>query len=67
MQTKPGKDWETRILELLPEGVSGKKGHAVKYNMKEGKDVKLELETLEDEWSTGDSSSTTKETSKDES
>ena len=60
------QDWEKGTLVLKPQGKGDRPGQVILYNMKEGKQESLELETSEDELSEEDSSSTV-EGSSDES
>ncbi|MCO5563509.1 hypothetical protein L7F22_017153 [Adiantum nelumboides] len=53
------QDWKSRTLLLKPPRKEGKSIQTIVYNVKEGRKESSELETLEDEWSTEDSSSTT--------
>ena len=55
------QDWEKGILVLKPRQKDGKTGKPIVYNMKEGKLQRLGMETIEDEWSTEESTSTTSE------
>ncbi|MCO5566946.1 hypothetical protein L7F22_020629 [Adiantum nelumboides] len=57
------QDWESRTLLLKPPRKEGKSIQTIVYNVKEGRKESSELETLEDEWSTEDSSSTAEVTS----
>ena len=60
------QDWEKGTLVLKPQGKGDRPGQVIVYNMREGKQESLELETSEDESSKEDSSSTA-EGSSDES
>ena len=51
-------DWEKGTLVLKPQGKGDRPGQVIVYNMREGKQESLELETSEDESSMEDSSST---------
>ena len=57
------QDWEKGTLVLKPQGKGDRPGQVIVYNMREGKQERLELETLEDESSMEDSSSTARGTS----
>ncbi|MCO5556861.1 hypothetical protein L7F22_010415 [Adiantum nelumboides] len=57
------QDWESRTLLLKPPRKEGKSIQTIVYNMKEGRKESSELETLENEWSTEDSSSMAEVTS----
>ncbi|MCO5558743.1 hypothetical protein L7F22_012329 [Adiantum nelumboides] len=57
------QDWESRTLLLKPPRKEGKSIQTIVYNVKEGRKESSELETLEDEWSTEDSSSMAEVTS----
>ena len=52
------QDWEKGTLVLKPPGKGDKPGGTIVYNLREGRQENLSFETLEDEWSTKDSSST---------
>ena len=43
------QNWEKETLVLKPQGKGDKPGQVIVYNMKEGKQESLELETSEDE------------------
>ena len=64
---KARQDWERGVLELNPHRCTGRRGKSILYNMKEGRQENLELETSVDEISTEDSSSTEEETSEEDS
>ncbi|MCO5548866.1 hypothetical protein L7F22_002328 [Adiantum nelumboides] len=57
------QDWESRTLLLKPPRKEGKSIQTIVYNVMEGRKESSESETLEDEWSTEDSSSTVEVTS----
>ena len=59
------QDWEKGTLVLKPQGKGDRPRQVIVYNMREGKQENLELETLEDESSMEDSSSTAEDTSSD--
>ena len=54
---KARQDWETGMLVLNPHKQPGKGGRAILYNMKEGRQESLEMETSVDELSSTDYSS----------
>ena len=59
------QDWEKGTLVLKPQGKGDRPGQVIVYNMREGKQENLELETWEDESSMEDSSSTAEDTNSD--
>ena len=61
------QDWEKGTLVLKPPGRKDKPGQVIVYNMKEGKQESLELETSEYESSTEDSLSMSEDTSQSSS
>ncbi|MCO5604261.1 hypothetical protein L7F22_058425 [Adiantum nelumboides] len=64
MAMQARQDWGTRILELSPHKGSGKKTKVVRYDMKIGKQGKMEFETSSDDFnSSGYSTTTDKESS----
>lgn len=60
---KAKKDWETGVLELNQHRQGGRRGKAILYNMKEGRQENLELETSVDESSSSSLGSTEEEDS----
>ena len=54
------QDWETGLLTLKPQHLDGSKSRRVVYDMKEGKQESLEMETSADEFSSSEELTTSK-------
>ncbi|MCO5613229.1 hypothetical protein L7F22_067505 [Adiantum nelumboides] len=57
MAMKGRQDWETGFLELHPNHKVGGKQQKIVYDMKQGREKDLDMETSVDEWSTSNCSS----------
>ena len=61
------QDWEKGTLVLKPPRKGDNPRGTIVYNLREGRQENLSLETSKDEWSTEDSSSTAEGSSSEES